>query len=121
MTDKSPITDQQMDVLFEEAAGFGPEPSSELLGRVLADAYDVRAPVPELTPRKVGLWDTFLSAIGGWPSIGGLATAAMAGVWIGFAPTDTFSDFTGTYLSNTVTTYDVGDLMPSIISLDEEG
>lgn len=33
-----------------------------------------------------GLWSRLLAALGGWPALGGLAAASVAGLWIGLAP-----------------------------------
>lgn len=40
---------------------------------------------PDVAP-PLGLWRQLLAALGGWPAMGGLATACAAGVWIGLAP-----------------------------------
>ena len=74
-----------LDSFFEAARRTGPEPSDDLLARVMADAavhqpdasHDVeRQP---LGPRGI------LDMLGGWPTLGGLLTATVAGVWIGFS------------------------------------
>lgn len=65
-----------------------------LQAAILQDAADVQmqklqhetAIVPDSTSRFVHLWRQFSSAIGGWPALGGLAAAGVAGLWIGFAP-----------------------------------
>lgn len=79
-----------LDVFFDAARG-APEPASDaLMARVMADALAVQTAAkagPMLSERRhsgviAGLW----AALGGWPALGGLATATLAGVWIGFSP-----------------------------------
>lgn len=55
--------------------------SDDLMARVLGDAERIsrmRRPVP--------VWEQMREAVGGWPALGGLAVASLAGLWIGFAP-----------------------------------
>lgn len=69
------------------AAARGPVPDA-LMARVLADAGTARSPtVPASAPapRWRGL-RALVTAFGGWPALGGLATATVAGFWLGFAP-----------------------------------
>lgn len=60
---------------------------------ILADADGIQAGfgTPE-PPRRAGLWSQLLAALGGWPTLGGLATACAAGVWIGVAPPNFLPD-----------------------------
>ena len=57
--------------------------------RILADADRVQAgfgsvPAAQAAARP-GFWSQVMSALGGWPAMGGLATACAAGIWIGLA------------------------------------
>lgn len=66
------------------------QPGEDLMARVLADAdaAQVAMSAPRLTPRlapRDPLSARFFAVIGGWPSMVGLATAGLAGVWIGVA------------------------------------
>lgn len=83
--------------LFFEAARAEPEPGSEvLMARILGDALrvqDLRVQEEAATRRVAapgaparGLLSALWEAVGGWPAVGGLATAAVAGLWIGFSP-----------------------------------
>lgn len=64
-----------------------PQPSADLLSRIMADAEAVQpAPVPQ-APRRSGLWPRTLAVLGGWRPVGGLATAAVAGLMIGYSDT----------------------------------
>ena len=56
----------------------------DLLARVEADAlaHLPSRPRPAIGP---GRWRIVLAALGGWPGIGGIATAGLMGLWLGFA------------------------------------
>ena len=93
MTDKrimAEMEDAGLDALFAEARRDVAAPSDALLARILADAaaeMPRAAPVtsaPSAAPGG-GWFATLLGGIGGWGGIGGLATATLAGVWIGFS------------------------------------
>lgn len=61
----------------------------DLLARVLADAEALQPqfePLQRKAPKK-SLFAQLSGALGGWPSLTGLAAAAVAGVWIGFTAT----------------------------------
>ncbi len=40
------------------------------------------------SPRELSrqIWRQFVSAVGGWPALGGLVAASLSGLWIGLAP-----------------------------------
>lgn len=103
MTDKD-RDNVMLDDLFRAARGEARSQgaSPDLLARVLADA-ETHQPAPQalasVAPRGRGRWAQFLSAIGGWPSVSGLAAATVAGVWIGFAATSTVLPYGLTALS----------------------
>ena len=75
-----------LDDLFAKARADQPAPSDALLTRIAADAADWQ-PDPRPEPRR-GLMAELLDALGGWPALGGLATATMAGLYLGFAQPD---------------------------------
>ena len=86
---KSALDDSAFDALFDAAPR--PEPSAALTARIL---HDARAHQPQTTPAarpQRGLFATLAQAIGGWPTLGGLATATLAGLYIGFAQPDLLS------------------------------
>ncbi|WP_127115082.1 hypothetical protein [Shimia sediminis] len=78
-------------------------PPPDLLARVLADA-EAEQPTAEAFDttrvRRPGRWQQFVTVIGGWPSLTGLAAATMASVWIGFSASTTMLPYG---LSNLVT------------------
>lgn len=81
--------DSFLDGYFAAARDGAPEPSPDLLARVLADAGAEQARQAAGTrdaAHRPGLWATMLAALGGWPALGGLATAGVAGLWLGISP-----------------------------------
>lgn len=62
------------------------------MDRVLLDAEALR---PD--PAPVG-WRGWFRLLGGAPGLGGLATAACFGVWLGVAPPDLVRDLAGTVM-----------------------
>lgn len=58
-----------------------------LSDRMRADANAVQAQLTRpLQQETESRWAQFKNLLGGWPGIGGLATACAAGVWIGVSP-----------------------------------
>ena len=93
MTDER-LSDAELELMFQAVQDTAPLPSEDLWQRIHADA-DAALPrheAPARRPVQVGLVAGFLAAIGGWPSMAGLATAAIAGVWIGFSNPAAISD-----------------------------
>jgi hypothetical protein len=92
MADKR-MQDHDLDALFAAAArDAAQDVSPELLARVLADAEAMQpeaAVLPTRQARQRRGFGGIIAALGGWPSLGGLAAATVAGVWIGFAATPT--------------------------------
>lgn len=102
--DLTPEDAAMLEALFSESAADQPEPSPELLARILSDAETVQAaalasplPVPPATPAP-GLWATIMAGLGGLPGVSGLVTATLAGLWIGYSPPTGLSAVAGTYL-----------------------
>lgn len=96
MTDPN---DDMLDDLFATARAVAPDPSDELVARVLADAGSISQP----PVAQRGLWAPLLDMIGGWPAMGGLAAATIAGIWIGVAPPASVQDFTASTFGQPVT------------------
>lgn len=94
MTTDSPL---DLDALLAEARAVSPVPSADLVARVLADADRALAGEagPELAVAPVVAARAgrgWLSALGGWPAMGGLMASAVVGVWIGAAPPAALAD-----------------------------
>lgn len=100
------MSDKTLDELFAAARSSAPEPSAQLLARISADAQAVQldhtAPQTVPEPRRAsgreaggqakGLWGQIIGALGGWTALAGLATATVAGVWIGISPPQGLAD-----------------------------
>lgn len=85
--DRSPMSAEERDLeaLFGAArASAGSAPDPALMARIEADALRL---LPRPAPVARPGWGLagLLDAVGGWPALGGLATAAAAGFWLGFA------------------------------------
>ncbi|MDJ0629526.1 MAG: hypothetical protein QNJ44_14810 [Rhodobacter sp.] len=120
MAEKKPLDDAELDGLFAAARGTAPQPSAELVARVLADAEAERAAIASaVPPRRRGRVASALAAIGGWPAAAGLATAAVTGLMIGFVTPDALEDLSGAYF--TASGYQLEDLLPSYGDLLGEG
>lgn len=88
MTDRKQNSDHLESLFAAAKTDPGSAPRPELLARIEEDAAAMQ-PVQTARPaRATGggprLWDQFVAAIGGWPSLAGLGGVAAAGVWAGF-------------------------------------
>jgi len=87
--------DKELDDFFAAARG-APEPSEDLMARVLADAAALQPEARGFAPVDVpqpGLWASVMEMIGGWPALSGVAAAGVAGLWLGVAPPASIEDF----------------------------
>ena len=87
MTDKTQLTDMQLDDLFADVRSQDIAPDMDFMARLMADidavaAAPVAAPVQVRPSFMAALW----AAMGGWIGSSGLVTAAAAGLWLGIAP-----------------------------------
>ena len=75
-------------LLFQAAQRDMPPLPDGLAARILEDADQVQAAflAPPQAAAGPGVWRQMMDILGGWPSIGGLAVACAAGLWIGVAP-----------------------------------
>ena len=116
-----PITDNErhearLEAAFEAARAARPEPSADLMARVLADAEASQAgftatPGARARPRY-GYLRQFFEALGGWPAMAGLTAAGIAGVWLGVSPDVGLSDALASFLgAGDMVSYTV-DVMP---------
>ncbi len=80
----------ELEDLFRQARHRGVPLPGDLERRIVADGLRVqrarqsRAMTSERAPG--GGLRRFFDLLGGWPALGGLATACAAGVWLGLAP-----------------------------------
>lgn len=94
-TEKPDMNDFELDEIFASARRAKPEVRDDFMTRLLADAAMVQdewsAPSVEKITEGGGLLTLVWSMLGGWAGTGGLAAAAITGLWIGIAPPDALS------------------------------
>ncbi|XDB00164.1 hypothetical protein AB1M95_09765 [Sulfitobacter sp. LCG007] len=76
----------ELDALFAALRADAPDLPDRLAARVLADAraeQGVHLLRGRPADRPPALWQRIRDAVGGWPSLGGLAATVCAGFWIG--------------------------------------
>ena len=119
-TDKTMLDDAALDAFFVAGRANAPEPGAELMARIMADAdaeIDARAAASAPAGRRrQGRWAALLGGIGGWPALASMATAAVAGIWMGFASPDQINTLAGGLLlpdtAVSETSYELEDLLP---------
>ena len=79
--------DKNLARYFEAARRGSPKPSPALMARIAADAHAVAR---DLRPPRLSVAEILRAALGGWPGLAGLATAGLAGLWIGAASPPAF-------------------------------
>lgn len=99
--------DDFLDDLFAGAQSQTPQVSDDLMSRVLADAAAAQY-VPSTVPKQ-SFFAGLFEMIGGWPSVGGLAMAGVAGLWFGVAPPAAVSTWTADLFGSPVTVDLLGD------------
>ncbi len=98
MTDRDQI---ELDNLLAQTALMKPVVPQDLMARVMIDAEQVQPRSNDVARR--GIWASVLDMIGGWPGVGGLALAGVAGLWIGVAPPVGLESMATTVLGSTQT------------------
>ena len=85
MTDRKT---KALDTLFAQARQAETAVTDDLMARVLADAAREQArPAPGAARRRrPGPLDWVRALVGGWPALGGVLAAGLAGLWVGMAP-----------------------------------
>lgn len=93
-----------LDALLVQARAMDHVPDADLLVRIVADAEQVfdQRRVPQ-RPASQGWFAGVKAALGGWPAMGGLAMATVAGLWIGVAPPASLTAMAGDLWGETVT------------------
>ena len=116
------MTEDDLDSLFATARADAPRPPAGLTARVLADAEGLLAAAPMSSPEpdrprdRHGLWSALSTVFGGSGALAGMATATVAGFYIGFAqPMDT--GLVASVLGGEIAEL---DMMPGIDALLEE-
>lgn len=97
--------DAALDDLFAAARRAEPGPSGAWLARVQEAAEAEQAAFRAVDPglarsgtEAAGLWALVAGVFGGWGALGGMLTATVAGIWIGFAGADRLDLVTGRLL-----------------------
>jgi hypothetical protein len=112
-----------LDAVFAAARAKAPEPSAALLARVEADALRVMAErqaavaVVPRRPARRGFWAIFSEVLGGRGAVAGLATATLAGLWLGFSPPQGLATLTQSVTQSVLgssTSLDGLDLIPTL-------
>jgi len=118
------MQDTDLERLFAAARAERPNPSAGLTARIMADAEIVQAafrPAPvSARPRR---WSGWIAAMGGNGVLAGLATATLAGLWLGFAQPAPVSTLTQTVSDAFAADAGLGsvELIPSLDSFGLEG
>lgn len=83
------MTDDDLDQFFAAARADAPRPGAALQARVIAEAEALVPGLVQSAPHKAaprpGLWSALAALFGGSGVLAGMATATIAGFWIGFA------------------------------------
>ena len=112
----------ELDDLFAVAAAQPvPAPSDALMAGVLADAAREQArPAARLAvlPARPGVWSAMSALFGGSGVLAGLGTAAVAGLYLGFAQPSALLQLTDAFGGGT--SLDGLDLMPGVDALLSE-
>ncbi len=103
-------TDQRLESELEDffmaERNTAPALSDILLARIIADAQSQLDTVqPEPAIEETGFFQRLLDGIGGWPSMAGLATASIVGVWIGYVQPPAVEPFAGYLISSDAESY----------------
>lgn len=113
--------DKKLEAYFQAERGASVAPSDDLMARILADATAQQVPVvgPVLVSNS-NPWPAFWAAIGGWPTVTGMTTAGLVGVWVGFSQPIGLDELANNYLGLGADSYLV-DLLPAFGDEFEKG
>lgn len=91
---------ENLDRFFAAARATTPEPSAEFFALIVEDAQAQQAAlrIPAAPAKRGGVIRQWLDALGGWPAISSLATATVAGIWVGISPPEELSLAAQSYL-----------------------
>lgn len=113
----APLADQALEDLFSAAQSTAPV-SEGLRARILADADAVleAETKPAAAAASSSWWSNLWQELGGWPAAAGLATATVAGIWIGGVQ----PDLPSTLLSIDASTTSLDSFFPDYDTFLEE-
>ena len=118
------MQDTDLDSLFVAARAGRPIPSADLTVRIVADAQAVQSTFrPAPAPARPRRWAGWIAAMGGNGVLAGLATATLAGLWLGFAQPAPVLTLTQTVSDAFAADAGLGsvELIPSLDSFGLEG
>lgn len=100
MTDRFDFEEADLERFFRAARTAAPEPSGAFLARLAEQAEGLRhRPAAPVARRRRGFVSALATALGGWAVVsgfaGGMATATVAGLWIGLAGAPTLVQAVG--------------------------
>lgn len=114
-----PVEDVGLDAGLESFMAAGravrPDPSDDLMARIMTDAFTEMPAPGGARPSGAGLGARIRAIFGGWGSMGGLVAATLAGVWIGFDTSGPLAALTTDVLDATAIStplVDTVELMP---------
>ena len=91
--------DAGLERFFDAARATAPVPDPDWLARLQAEALELQPQRRAAAPRAVpSLWVQLRQVLGGWPGIAGLASVAVAGLWLGAVPPQALGDAVSTVL-----------------------
>ena len=110
-----------LDDLFAEGRAEGPEPSSNLMARVMQDAVAVQslAKTPTVVaakPARISLLDRLFGLFGGAGTLAGGLMAGVAGLTLGYLQPESLVSLTDILASSSNSTQSM-DLMPAFDTL----
>ena len=107
MNETEKTQDALLGRMFAKARADEPGVSEALFARILADAAREQRKASAGVAARPGLIRAAIAALGGWGSIGGLAAATLAGVWIGFGGMTAVAPQLGQVLGTDTAAYDL--------------
>ncbi|MDE9449327.1 hypothetical protein J3R80_02455 [Aliiroseovarius sp. Z3] len=136
-TDKNMLDDHELEAFFNAARNDTATPSDALMAAILDDAATEQAG-RDASPSSLkdkslvqgkdrrqrrGFWADLRASMGGWPALAGMATATIAGVWIGFVSPAQLEAMSGGLVlsgdySTSAQTYVLEDFAPSYLGTD---
>lgn len=97
--------DDAVDRLLAQVRAADATASDDFLARLVAAAEAVQPAVPApgaaATPRRAPRRSLF-GLLGGWPALGGMVAATVAGFWVGITPPDSLSTWAATVAGEVV-------------------
>jgi hypothetical protein len=127
MADRTQLDDEALEQFFAAGRAAAPKPSTALTYAVTVDALaaqDRRATPAAPTPLRDSRWRALFAGFGGWPALGGMATAALTGLWIGVAGiggVDPVALWTGAENANAGNVDLLGDSFATALDIGTEG